>query len=132
MQTNFPQSEHYPSDWLQIHAGELDELARISIAAAKKNPAGPELIIWPEVPAPFSLQDPAFAARAVRIARESGTDFLVGVVDWKQDAQTKWLASNSAVLSTPRAGEFIPMIKFTWCRLASTCRCAGGSLLPDA
>jgi apolipoprotein N-acyltransferase len=101
VQTNFPQSEHYPADWLQIHAGELDELARISIAAAKKNPAGPELIVWPEVPAPFSLQDPAFAARAVGIAREAGTDFLVGVVDWKQDAQKNWVASNSAVLLDP-------------------------------
>jgi apolipoprotein N-acyltransferase len=101
VQTNFPQSEHYPADWLQIHAGELDELARISIAAAKKNPASPELIVWPEVPAPFSLQDPVFAARAVGIAREAGTDFLVGVVDWKQDAQRHWVASNTAVLLDP-------------------------------
>src|ERR1700693_140412 len=37
VQTNFPQSEHYPADWLQLHAGEVDELARISIAA-KQNP----------------------------------------------------------------------------------------------
>ena len=123
VQTNFPQSEHYPADWLQIHAGELDELARISVAAAKENPAGPELIVWPEVPAPFSLQDPAFAARAVGIAREAGTDFLVGVVDWKQDAQKNWVASNSAVLLDPRGrriytydkihlvpfGEYVPL-----------------------
>jgi apolipoprotein N-acyltransferase len=101
VQTNFPQSEHYPAEWLQIHAGELDELARISVAAAKKNPASPELIIWPEVPAPFSLEDPAFAARAVGIAREAGTDFLVGVVDWRQDGQKNWVASNSAVLLDP-------------------------------
>jgi apolipoprotein N-acyltransferase len=101
VQTNFPQSEHYPSDWIQIHAGELDELERISIAAARKTPGPPELVIWPEVPAPFSLQDPAFAARATRIARESGGDFLVGVVDWKQDASKQWLASNSAVLLDP-------------------------------
>src|SRR6202162_208407 len=100
VQTNFPQSERYPADWLQIHAGELDELARISVAA-KQNPAGPELVIWPEVPAPFSLNDPAFAARAVGIAREAGTDFLGGVVDWKQDAQKNWVASNSAVLLDP-------------------------------
>jgi len=101
VQTNFPQSEHYPADWLQIHASELDDLARISISAARKNPAGPELIVWPEVPAPFSLNDPAFAARAISIAREAHTDFLVGVVDWKQDAQRNWIASNSAVLLDP-------------------------------
>jgi len=101
VQTNFPQSERYPADWLQIHAGELDELARISITAAKQNPAGPELIVWPEVPAPFSLQDPAFAARAVRIARESSAYFLVGVVEDRQDAQRNWLFYNSAVLLDP-------------------------------
>jgi apolipoprotein N-acyltransferase len=98
VQTNFPQSEHYPPNWMQLHAGELDDLARISIDAAKKSPG---LIVWPEVPAPFSLQDPQFAQRAVAIARESGQYFLVGVVDWKRDAQNQWLASNSAVLLDP-------------------------------
>ncbi len=39
------------------------------------------------MPAPFSLQDPAFAARATRIARDSGDYFLVGVVDWKREAR---------------------------------------------
>jgi apolipoprotein N-acyltransferase len=101
VQTNFPQSEQYPSNWLQLHAGELDELASISIAAARKNPGPPEWIIWPEVPAPFNWQDPAFSARAIRIARDSGADFLVGVVDWKQAADKTWLASNSAVLLDP-------------------------------
>jgi len=95
VQTNFPQSEHYPANWLDIHAGELDELERISIDAAKKTPG---LIVWPEVPAPFSMQDPAFAARASRIARAANGDFLVGVVDWKQDSAGEWLATNSAVL----------------------------------
>lgn len=98
VQTNFPQSEHYPPDWMQIHAGELDELARISIDAAKKSPG---LIVWPEVPAPFSMQDPKFAVRAIQIARESGSEFLVGVVDWSRSPQGEWLASNSAVLLNP-------------------------------
>jgi apolipoprotein N-acyltransferase len=95
VQTNFPQSEHYPANWLDLHAGELDELERISIDAAKKTPG---LIVWPEVPAPFSLQEPAFAARAIRVARASNGEFLVGVVDWKQKPVGEWLATNSAVL----------------------------------
>ncbi|MGC1944731.1 MAG: apolipoprotein N-acyltransferase [Candidatus Acidiferrales bacterium] len=99
VQTNFPQSEHYRADWMQLHAGELDQLAEISIEAAKKNPG---LIVWPEVPAPFSLQDPPFAARMIRIAKESGSEFLVGVVDWQKNApgsgQNQWSAYNSAVL----------------------------------
>jgi apolipoprotein N-acyltransferase len=98
VQTNFPQSEHYPPDWMQVHAGELDELARISIDAAKKSPG---LIVWPEVPAPFSMQDPKFAVRAIQIAHESGSEFLVGVVDWTRSPQGEWLASNSAVLLNP-------------------------------
>jgi apolipoprotein N-acyltransferase len=98
VQTNFPQSEQYPPDWLQIHAGELDELEHISISAAKREPG---LIIWPEVPAPFSSQDPVFRERIERIARDSGSDFLVGVVDWKQDAKGQWIAGNSAVLLNP-------------------------------
>jgi apolipoprotein N-acyltransferase len=97
IQTNFPQSESYPSNWMQIHAAELDELDRISVAAAKQSPG---VIIWPEVPAPFSLQDAAFQARATRIATDSGEDFLVGVVDWKMEAG-KWEASNAAVLLDP-------------------------------
>ena len=97
VQTNFPQSESYPSNWMQVHAPELDQLDQISVNAAKQTPG---VIIWPEVPAPFSLQDPAFNARAMHIATASGEDFLVGVVDWKMEAG-KWEASNSAVLLDP-------------------------------
>jgi apolipoprotein N-acyltransferase len=126
VQTNFPQSEHYPPNWLEIHAGEMDELERISVNAAQNSPG---LIIWPEVPAPFSLQENAFAERASRIARESQSDFVVGVVDWKLDASRKYYAMNSAVLLDPSGqrvftydkihlvpfGEYVPLrqwIKF--------------------
>jgi apolipoprotein N-acyltransferase len=126
VQTNFPQSEHYPPDWLQVHARELDQLEKISVDAAIKNP---DLIVWPEVPAPFSMQDPAFAQRAQRIARESGNYVLVGIVDWKRNAQGVWEASNSSTLLDPTGrriftydkihlvpfGEYVPLrqwIKF--------------------
>jgi apolipoprotein N-acyltransferase len=101
VQTNFPQSYEYPADWIPTHARDLDELERISVDAARKEPG---LIVWPEVPAPFSLEDPAFGSRAQQIARESGSDFLVGVEDWKKNAAGKWIATNSAVLVNP-AGE---------------------------
>jgi apolipoprotein N-acyltransferase len=98
VQTNFAQSYEYPADWMQKHTGDLDELERISGDSATKMPG---LIVWPEVPAPFSLQDAAFGDRASRIARDSGSDFLVGVEDWKKDAAGNWIASNSAVLLAP-------------------------------
>jgi apolipoprotein N-acyltransferase len=98
VQTNFPQSEEYPPNWLAIHAPEMDELESISVAAAQRQPG---VIVWPEVPAPFSLWEPAFRDRAVRIAKNSQNNFLVGVVDWKKDFSGKWGASNSAVLLDP-------------------------------
>jgi apolipoprotein N-acyltransferase len=98
VQTNFPQSESYPADWLTAHSGELDQLEQISVDAAKQQPG---IIIWPEVPAPFTMQEKLFADRASRIAREANNYFLVGVVDWKRSPDGKWLASNSAILLNP-------------------------------
>src|SRR6202521_4196207 len=95
VQTNFPVSMNYPNDWMQSHASELDELEQISIGAAQKIPG---VVIWPEVPAPFSLQDARFLTRATRIARGSGGGFLVGVVDWKPLPGGGIGATNSAAL----------------------------------
>ena len=126
VQTNFPQSEHYPGNWMEIHAGEMAELERISIDAAHREPG---LIVWPETPAPFSTQDPRFQAIARKIATESGQDFLLGVVDWHFKQGAGWQACNSAIVLNPSGqrtyaydkihlvpfGEYVPLrrwIKF--------------------
>src|SRR6202142_3119243 len=128
VQTDFAQSEEYPSNWMQVHAGDLDQLERISVSAAQDAPVRPSLIVWPEVPAPFSMQDPDFSQRVRRIARDAASDFLVGVVDWKRDAAGKWLASNTAMLLGPSGqgiftydkihlvpfGEFVPYRRLLW------------------
>ncbi|MFI5127109.1 MAG: apolipoprotein N-acyltransferase [Candidatus Acidiferrales bacterium] len=102
VQTNFAQSESYPANWMDLHAADMQQLENMSIDAARKSHG---VIIWPEVPAPFSLQDAKFAAIANRIAHLSEEDFgeyfLVGVVDWKLGPNRQWLASNSAVLLDP-------------------------------
>jgi len=98
VQTNFPQSYIYPPDWMAQHVADLDQLEQISIDSANQEPG---LIIWPEVPAPFTTQDRAFMGRAEGIARDSGVDFLVGVEDWKENAAQKWIATNSATLLAP-------------------------------
>jgi apolipoprotein N-acyltransferase len=130
VQTNFAQSEEYPANWMQVHANELDQLERMSAGSAAAAATRPSLIIWPEVPAPFSMQDPAFAQRAQKIARDSASNFLVGIVDWKRDSQGKWLASNTAILLNPLGlrvftydkihlvpfGEFVPYRR--WLRFA--------------
>ncbi len=95
VQTNFPVSMNYPADWMQTHASDLDELERISIESARKTPG---IVVWPEVPAPFSLQDAQFLTRAQRIARGAGGGFLVGVVDWKPLPGGGIGATNSAAL----------------------------------
>jgi len=128
VQTDFSQSEEYPSNWMQIHAGDLDQLERISVSPARDSPEHAGLIVWPEVPAPFSMQDPAFSQLAQRIARNAAGYFLVGIVDWKQDSAKKWLASNTAILLNPMGqriftydkihlvpfGEFVPYRRLLW------------------
>jgi apolipoprotein N-acyltransferase len=141
VQTNFPQSEFYPGDWLQVHAGELDELEKISVEAARRSPG---LVVWPEVPAPLSFQDSQFAARAERIARESQNYFLVGAVDWKQGANGEWQASNSAVLLDPAGrrvftydkihlvpfGEYVPLRR--WIKFAGKLTANIGDFTPGS
>jgi apolipoprotein N-acyltransferase len=95
VQTNFPQYEEYPPNWDATHVNDLAQLAQIGIDAAK---AEPGVIVWPEAPAPLSLQDPFFAQRATAMAQEAGVPVLLGVEDWKRTAAGKWYATNSAVL----------------------------------
>ncbi len=99
VQTNFPVSNGFPPNWMQVHAAEMDQLEAISIGAAQKIPG---IVVWPEVPAPFSLQDPNFQSRAARIARGAGGGFLVGVIDWKPLGNGRLGATNSAALLGPR------------------------------
>ncbi len=95
VQPNLPQSTSYPVNWLALHAGDLEEMERFSLGSP---PGQPALLVWPEVPAPFSLQDPAFAERARRLAGAWGGEFLFGVVDWKLQANGRREPYNSAAL----------------------------------
>jgi apolipoprotein N-acyltransferase len=97
VQTNFAQSYDYPPDWMLTHQADLGQLEQISVSASRRQPG---LIVWPEVPAPFTFHDAAFLARAMHIAQTANADFLVGIVDWKVDSG-KWIATNSAVLLDP-------------------------------
>jgi apolipoprotein N-acyltransferase len=103
VQMNFPESMNYPSDWMAVHAGDMDELERLSVGHGTR---ASDLIVWPEVPAPFSMGDPAFTARARRIAETAHSDFLFGVVDWHPaTAGESSLPHNSAALLRAAPGE---------------------------
>src|SRR6266478_5094989 len=69
VQLNFPESPSYPSDWFQKHTADLTEIGRISLAPASEKP---DLLVWPEAPAPFSFQDSQFAKIASTLAIQFG------------------------------------------------------------
>jgi apolipoprotein N-acyltransferase len=103
VQPNFPEVDSYPADWFAVHKEDLDDLDELSL---ESSPHQPDLIVWPEVPAPFSWQDNQFSKRASNLAIRAGHPFLAGVVEWK----TQQLSSghvgqapyNSAVLVDPQ------------------------------
>ena len=84
VQLNFPEVESYPANWWDANAPDLREAVQLSTA---QSPHHPDLIIWPEAPAPFSWQDPRFVAMATGIAQTAKTPFLVGVIEWKREMQ---------------------------------------------
>ena len=104
VQSNFPEPDSFPVDWMTTHNWELDQLEKLS-TAPDKNGNPPGLVVWSEVPAPFSMQDPKFAARAATIARGTRDGFLVGVVDWKVAPGIPWRVYNSAALIDPNGRE---------------------------
>jgi apolipoprotein N-acyltransferase len=99
VQLNFPEVEEYPADWFERHTQELDEVDRISLAPSAHKP---DLLIWPEAPAPFSFQDVRFARRASSLAIRFGNPYIAGVIEWKreEDAAGRTLMDpyNSALL----------------------------------
>ena len=104
VQTNFPEPDSFPPDWLDQHAAELVQLEGLSMAPRSALSLGGPTI-WPEVPAPFSMQDPKFAARAFELSQHIPDGFLVGVIDWKARPGIGWRVYNSAALLVPPGRE---------------------------
>jgi apolipoprotein N-acyltransferase len=104
VQTSLPQSMSYTPDWDAIHAGDMEELARITTQAGR---AQPGLVVWPEVPAPFSLQQGPFAERAAEIARESVSNFVLGVVHWKSSGNSMRAFNSVGVLDPAGRPTFV-------------------------
>jgi len=101
VQLNFPELPAYGSNWFAAHEGDLQEVKRYSLAHSANNP---DLLVWPEAPAPFSYQDPQFAKFAGDLASQFHHPFLAGVIEWKQSdggnaaGHTALLPYNSAIL----------------------------------
>ena len=82
VQLDFPEADQYPSDWFQQNAANMAEAERLSLAPSAKHP---DLLVWPEAPAPFSYQDPQFRVLASNLAIRFAHPFVVGVVEWKPE-----------------------------------------------
>jgi apolipoprotein N-acyltransferase len=99
VQTNFPEADSYPSNWFAQNSDAMKEIEQLSLAPSLKKP---DMVIWPEAPAPFSWQDPEFAKFASKLAIRAGHPFLVGVIEWKDERLANGhmaeLPYNSAIL----------------------------------
>ena len=118
VQQNIPvlQGEEWSKDYFD---DTLKDLSRISLSSpassasvqeqsngsASHPPAvHPDLIVWPESPAPFYTTDPSFREAVSNIAREAQTWVLVGSLGIRNASQTPEHANrlyNSASLVTP-------------------------------
>jgi apolipoprotein N-acyltransferase len=82
VQPNFPENMQYVGDWYAEHKADMAELERLSL---RRSPGAqqPDLLVWPEAPAPFSFQDPRFGPYISRLATEFQYPVVVGIIDWK-------------------------------------------------
>jgi apolipoprotein N-acyltransferase len=86
VQPDFPEKTAYVGDWYAEHKADLNDLVNLSL---RPSPDGrqPDLLIWPEAPAPFSFEDPRFGPYISQLAREFHHPVIVGVIEWKPEQQ---------------------------------------------
>ena len=89
VQLNFPEVNDYPPTWYQQHEEDLNDIEHLSLEPSNKHP---DLLIWPETPAPFSFEDARFVNRASQIGVKFGHPFLAGAIEWRP------LASNGSII----------------------------------
>ena len=82
VQPNFPENMQYVGDWYAEHKADMAELEQLSLRRSSGTQQ-PDLLVWPEAPAPFSFQDPRFGPYISRLATEFQHPVVVGIIDWK-------------------------------------------------
>lgn len=106
VQLNFPEVPEYPSDWFAKNGQQLAEVSKMSLAPSAEKP---DLLVWPEAPAPFSFEDSQFARLASSLAIRFGHPFLAGAIEWKTPVDSsdrvppgRVVPYNSAILLDPQ------------------------------
>jgi apolipoprotein N-acyltransferase len=87
VQSNFPEATEYVGDWYAEHKTDLASLEYLSLRPALDG-RQPDLLIWPEAPAPFSFQDARFGPFISRVATEFHHPVIVGVIEWKPGTES--------------------------------------------
>jgi apolipoprotein N-acyltransferase len=125
VQQNIPVLENV--DWTpEFYERTVTELSEISTQATHNNPSdAPGLIIWPESPAPFFINDAKLRRRLIALAQQTNSYLIVGSLGQTEshDPSHPPQLLNSALVITPQGnnlgqydkihlvpfGEYIPM-----------------------
>ena len=116
VQPNLSDTTQWTPQTLRTMERGLAYLSLRTVMADRSQP--PQLLVWPEVPAPFYADDPEYLQLAANLARVTRTYFLGGVVGHRADGGLL----NSALLVAPTGeavgrydkvhlvpfGEFVP------------------------
>ena len=86
VQPNFPEKTEYAGDWYADHKADLAGIVRLSLRPSSDG-TPPDLLIWPEAPAPFSFQEPHFGPFISNLAVEFHHPVIVGVIEWKLSSE---------------------------------------------
>lgn len=95
-----------PAQWTpQFYDQTIGSLAQVSVSESKKlhSQQEPGLIIWPESPAPFFIDDPRLQPWLSTIAQDTNSYLIVGSVGTlaKQDREGQPQLTNSALVVDP-------------------------------
>jgi apolipoprotein N-acyltransferase len=97
-------------DWTSVYFNEtLRELSALSLNPPGGERRHPDLIVWPESPAPFYARDPIFRGAVSNIARQQQTWVLTGTLGVRNASQTAQQTTeiyNSGALVSP-SGEWV-------------------------
>jgi apolipoprotein N-acyltransferase len=101
VQPNLSEGEQWTMDSVDRMQRELFYLSLHAASSLKDH--SPQLLVWPELPAPlYYYDDPQFREAAINLARVARTNFLFGTVAYT----SKGAPLNSAVMLAP-SGEMI-------------------------
>lgn len=103
---SFSYLSRHPSERMYLGIPELPHTPSVRFMT-KPKPRDSNLIVWPESPAPFEENDPAFRAAMTSLARESGTPIIAGNIGMDRTTENArgYFLYNSASFISPQ-GEF--------------------------